>query len=364
MLIKYTRSTTAKWYPQRCHWRIDVQRDGERKTFYDATPGRAGMLKCNAKADEWLSKKQRGVITDDLLLDDLLEKWLEREKATTSTSSYKQYESFARNHIAPRCQGLPTSRLSDGLLQDVLDAAAMKGLSQKTVAGIRGALISFCKWCRRNKYTDFIPSDLAIPRTAQKGQKNIMSKENIQRLLNDDFDDLYINFYRLAVLTGMRPGELLGLEWDNVNDDFIMVRYSINVHGEETRGKNDNARRDIAQNDLTRDVFAKQRAMLKRRGVISPHVFCDEAGAVPNERLVYRCFKSFCAANNIDDLTLYELRHTFISMNKSMPTGLLKATVGHSASMRTYETYSHEVDGDKRQAAEYSAEIYHKIMQR
>ena len=29
MLIKYTRSTAAKWYPQRCHWRIDVQRDKE-----------------------------------------------------------------------------------------------------------------------------------------------------------------------------------------------------------------------------------------------------------------------------------------------------------------------------------------------
>ena len=89
-MLKYTRTSTAKWYPQRCHWRIDIQRDGERKTFYDATPGRAGMLRCNAKADEWLSKKQRGVITDDLLLDDLLDKWLEREKETTSTSSDKK----------------------------------------------------------------------------------------------------------------------------------------------------------------------------------------------------------------------------------------------------------------------------------
>lgn len=66
--------------------------------------------------------------------------------------------------------------------------------------------------------------------------------------------------------------------------------------------------------------------------------------------------------NGFDDLTLYGLRHTFISFNKAMPTGLLKATVGHSVNMQTYKVYSHEVDGDKRAAAEYSATVFNEIM--
>lgn len=70
----------------------------------------------------------------------------------------------------------------------------------------------------------------------------------------------------------------------------------------------------------------------------------------------------FCKKNGFDDLTLYGLRHTFISFNKAMPTGLLKATVGHSVNMQTYKVYSHEVDGDKRAAAEYSATVFNEIM--
>ena len=43
-MLKYTRTSTAKWYPQRCHWRIDIQRDGERKTFEYTTDGNLHRL--------------------------------------------------------------------------------------------------------------------------------------------------------------------------------------------------------------------------------------------------------------------------------------------------------------------------------
>ena len=47
-----TRTNTAKWTGTR--WRIDVQKDGTRKSFYSSTPGRTGQREANAKADKWL----------------------------------------------------------------------------------------------------------------------------------------------------------------------------------------------------------------------------------------------------------------------------------------------------------------------
>ena len=47
-----TRTNTAKWTGTR--WRIDVQKDGTRKSFYSSTPGRTGRRDANAKADKWL----------------------------------------------------------------------------------------------------------------------------------------------------------------------------------------------------------------------------------------------------------------------------------------------------------------------
>lgn len=360
----YNRTKNAIWYDNMGYWRIDIQRGGKRRTFYSSTPGRAGMAECNAKADAWLMNLRKGIIDDDSELNDLIPKWLEREKTATSSSAYAQYSSFARTHIAPCFEEKRVKDLCDGLLQGVLDSAASKGLSRKTISGIRGALLSFCKWCRKNKYTEYAPRDIETPASAPKPEPTIMSKDSIYRMLNDNFDDWYINFYRLAVLTGMRPGELVGLEWGDVHDDLIDIKRSINTLGEETRGKNDNARREIAQNELTREVLNCQMLMLQQNNINSEYVFCDTAGAMSQERYIYRRFKTFCRKNGFGDLTLYELRHTFISFNKAMPTGLLKATVGHSVNMQTYRTYSHEIDGDKRAAAEYSASVFNKIIHR
>ena len=45
-------------------------------------------------------------------------------------------------------------------------------------------------------------------------------------------------------------------------------------------------------------------------------------------------------------ITLYELRHTFVSIAKSLPEGEIKSLVGHSQNMDTYGVYSHAFEGD------------------
>lgn len=46
------RTNTARWTGKM--WRIDVQQDGKRKSFYSSRPGRTGQREANAKADAWL----------------------------------------------------------------------------------------------------------------------------------------------------------------------------------------------------------------------------------------------------------------------------------------------------------------------
>ena len=53
-----TRTNTAAWDEKRGHWRISVQKDGERKNFYSSTPGRTGQREANKKADRWLEGRQ------------------------------------------------------------------------------------------------------------------------------------------------------------------------------------------------------------------------------------------------------------------------------------------------------------------
>ena len=60
----------------------------------------------------------------------------------------------------------------------------------------------------------------------------------------------YINAYRFAVLTGMRPGELRGLRREDVKGDRVFIRQAINDYGETTQGKNENAIRSFVMSKL------------------------------------------------------------------------------------------------------------------
>ena len=69
------------------------------------------------------------------------------------------------------------------------------------------------------------------------------------------------------------------------------------------------------------------------------------------EQLLLQRWRRFCAHNIITPCTLYEMRHTFVSIAQQLPEGQLKALVGHSRNMDTYGTYGHHVDGQDADTA-------------
>ena len=72
--------------------------------------------------------------------------------------------------------------------------------------------------------------------------------------------DDYINAYRFQLLTGLRPGELLGLRWADIKGGTVYISRAVNILGEETQGKNQNAIRAFALSERARAVLDEQRA--------------------------------------------------------------------------------------------------------
>ncbi len=60
----------------------------------------------------------------------------------------------------------------------------------------------------------------------------------------------------------------------------------------------------------------------------------------------YDSFKRYCKANQITPISLYELRHTFITNAQNLPMPVLKGIVGHSVKTDTYKIYVHKRRGD------------------
>ena len=90
------RTGSARWDEKKQSWKIDVQKNGIRKSFYCSKPGRAGKRECHDKADAWLDE---GITDTRRKVSDMAEMYMEDLKATTSQSHWRQYENYINNYI-------------------------------------------------------------------------------------------------------------------------------------------------------------------------------------------------------------------------------------------------------------------------
>ena len=366
------RTNTAVWLPNQQRWQIKVQKNGVRKTFTSAKPGRTGQREANRKADAWLDE---GIASTTKRCADVWAEFMVSVKATAGSSYIDQVEKFGRNYILPVIGACRIGDLNAGMLQDVLDRSYKEGcmnpnskrqsrgnLSKKTLQGIRGVEVAFVNWARQHKYTALRPEDenLTVPKGARNKGKKILQPDALRVLLSTDtrvlrgkvVHDDCIHAYRLAVMTGLRPGELLGLRVGDVDGHRLHLARAINRMNEETTGKNENALRTVVLHPL---AVAELRAQLQQRAFEEerPLRHDDPVFLLPNEQSLYNYWQFYQRCNGIDPpISLYELRHTFVSMiEDTVSPAQLRRMVGHSKSMDTYGWYSHAVEGRADAAA-------------
>ena len=371
------RTNTAFWVEKESRWCIAVQKNGTRKRFYSSTPGRTGQREANAKADAWL---------DDSIRDGrkkvatLYAEWVEELKLTCGTSYVIQCNKYGEYYILPVCGNIRIDELTEGDLQKAIDMSfkkrclkkggkrtSDKPLSRKTLMTIRSTEISFVKWCRRNKYSALFP-ELSIPKNARMGKKNILQPSALKILFDVDsrlyygkrvFDE-YIYAYRFAVATGVRPGELVGLWYGDIKGNTVNLRRSINRMDEETTGKNENAIRSFDMGKEAREAYEAQTALLKASGI--PLNYTTSLFQIQNQRALFKRWKKYQKDNGIEpQVTLYEMRHTFVSVESGVLTdSQLKMLVGHSKNMDTARVYRHELDGQREDLAAATTAAFRK----
>ncbi len=353
------RTNTAVWQEAYSRWRVAVQKDGQRKYFYSSTPGRTGQREANRKADAWL---EDGIGVKVGRVEDVYKLWLDGLKQTTSAGNWEPIESRWRIWVLPIIGKKRVNALTDADLQTIINKAHAAGKSRKTLQLLAGDLRAFCKFCRKAKLSTYLPEDVQIPAGARLKVKKVLQPDDLVKLFSIDttlyrgkrVHDDFVHAYRFEVLTGLRPGELLGLRWADIKGSTVNLSRAINVKGIETRGKNENAVRSFVLSDVARAVLEAQRA-------ITGH--CESVFCLETERRYYKRWKVYCAANDLQPVSLYELRHTFVSVVKTLPAGEVKELVGHSEDMDTFGIYSHTLTGEDIATAQAVNAVFLKLLQ-
>lgn len=361
------RKNQAKWISSRNRWQINVQMAGIRRTFTSAKVGDKGKIEAERKADKWLEER---TINENTKCEVLLDQFFTHVQVTTSKSNWRTMHSRIECHIKPQIGKKQINRLTTNDLQRVLDACYKKGMSKRAIKNVKADLMAFIKYCRCENVTRFFPEGLKIPAGARGSNKTIAEPKDICILFSSEktsycgkaCTDWYIHAYRFMVLSGVRLGELLGLKWEDIVGNEIRIRRALNNENEFTEGKNERARRTISLRGLALEELEQQRLQQKAAGLSSQFVFSTPNGTPCFQGKFRRYWERYIKYNNIKKITPYELRHTYVSVNKEMPEGFKKLVVGHSQDMDTEGVYGHKMAGDLERAAEYSDRAFRNLI--
>jgi integrase len=185
--------------------------------------------------------------TKQTLTDFVTTEWLPAIKATVRHSTWDSYRRNLQNHVLPDLGGVALAKLTPaqlnalyGRLLENGHKASGKGLSHKTVRYIHTTVHRVLRDAVRWGKLARNPAGLAdppSPRAAQPPEMKAWTAAEVQAFLRYVEGDRLQACYLLALTTGMRRGELLGLRWSDVDLDGarLSIRQTLVSVGYETR---------------------------------------------------------------------------------------------------------------------------------
>lgn len=271
-----------------------------------------------------------------------LDRWLEdAAKPTIRATTYASYKGIVENHIKPKIGGVLLANLTPLHVQSMYSTLGREGASprlrQLVHAVLRRSLKQAVKWdlVIRNV------CDAVDPPRVPKKEIEVLTADQVARLLAAAKGHRFEALFVLAIGTGMRLGEIFALKWQNVDLDraALFVRHTlVEVNGQLTLAepKTAKSRRRI---DLPKSVVGAlrcRRVMEIEAGLGDVEwVFCNSIGG-PLRRSHFHAsiFKPLLNAAGLEPIRFHDLRHTSATLllTAGVHPKIVQERLGHSQS--------------------------------
>ena len=273
---------------------------------------------------------------------------------------------MARCQIVPHLGGIGLQKLRPEHLQRWHKALIEGGLSARTVTNAHKLLHRVLADATKNGTVSRNVAEIRKPPKVEAAETEILAPKAIPAVLAALENHSLFPIVSLALATGMRRGELLALQWGDLDLDRGVLRVERSL--EETKAglrfkppKTKRGRRNIA---LPPDAVTMLRAhrikQLETRLVIglgkiepSTLVLSDVEGRPLKPHTVSRAWQRIVVAKGLPQVTFHALRHTHASMliRKGVDILTISRRLGHSAAAITLDVYGHLIEGADAAAA-------------
>lgn len=184
---------------------------------------------------------------------------------------------------------------------------------------------------------------------------NTWSREEVNRFLEYAKDYQSYMVFWLALHTGMRSAEILGLTWNNVDfkarSIYVTQQYIEKEKKIVHRGKTKNSLREISLTDKQMETLQQH----KEKQSPKTNLVCSNTnGDFLMSRNIRRSKKKICERADLNEITLHEFRHTHGSLLAEMnsPVKHIQERLGHKDVTTTLNYYIHINESSHQKTAE------------
>ena len=295
-----------------------------------------------------------------------LEGWLAGATIRCRPRTVERYRGLLRQHVIPSLGAVPIARLEVRQVNALLAAKLAEGHAPRTVHHLRAVLRAALSAAMREGILTRNVAALADPPRVPERAPTILTASQAQRLIAATATERDFPLWVLALATGARQGELLGLHWDDFDPELGELRIARTL--QRVRGawvfgepKTSRSRRTLLLPTVAIAALARQHAQqLTERLAAGPGwqdgdglVFTTATGSPRQGTHVTKVFQRTCIATGLPLIRFHDLRHTTATVLAAagIPVRDVQDQLGHSTVLTTLRTYVHVVPEAQRAVA-------------
>lgn len=301
-----------------------------------------GTFKTRGEAEEWenimAAKKILGQLNEEInvksaiavVYNDLVKMWYKTDITQLATSTKREYKSCIEEHFFPFLRAKDIKSITSKDCDEVFRKLSKKGLSARTINKRLVLLKQIFNFAVKRDLLDKNPARNIKNLKVQPPKDLFLSDSEIKLLLNKSRHEWFHGAILMALNTGMRIGEVAGLQWDMIDFENKIINVTRNMTKE---GLNDftktHVKKAIPMTTALYDYLCKH----KKNKLLSKFVIIDEKGlTIRPDHFTTRHFKPLTKGTVLDKYGFHSLRHTFASQFMMRGGSLfdLQKFLGHS----------------------------------
>jgi len=287
---------------------------------------------------------------------DFLSEWIRFKENNIRPKTSQDYYRLLDKYVYPGFQGIYMKDLDTRTMNFFYRDLVDRKVGFRTIRYLNSILrVAFKDAVSQGVLTNNPTNGAILPRWNKK-EMQVLDQNEVQRFLKIAKDSSFFYVYYLAILTGMRLGELMGLKWSDI--DFQNQVISISRQAQAIKGKGivfsepktRSGIRKIRVQPNTVEALLQQKEKIQAMKENAGHkwiendlVYPSTIGKPMDSYHLRKDFFHLLSIAGLPRIRFHDLRHTAATLmiNHGIPIIVISKMLGHSKPSVTLDFYGH-----------------------